>query len=73
MNLPVIGYQTRRRDWVVANKKGIISGRSADCRYSHAVRRCDAGRGGYRVKQGDQAVFGVCRNWITENISYQRD
>ena len=26
MNLPVIGYQTRRRDWVVANKKGIISG-----------------------------------------------
>ena len=31
MNLPVIGYQTRRRDQVVANKKGIISGRSADC------------------------------------------
>ena len=50
MNLPVIGYQTRRRDWVVANKKGIISGRSADCRYSHAVRRRDAGRGGYCVK-----------------------
>ena len=55
-----------RGDRIDSIEKSRFSGCAAYLRNCDAVLRSLARRGGYRAKQGDQAVFGVCWNWITK-------
>ena len=55
-----------RGDRIDSIEKSRFSGCAAYLRNCDAVLRSLARRGGYRAKQGDPAVFGVCGNWITK-------
>ena len=55
-----------RGDRIDSIEKSRISGCTAYLRSCDTVLRSLARRGGYRAKQGDPAVFGVCGNWITK-------
>ena len=47
-------------------EKSRFSGCTAYLRSRDAMLGSITRRGGYRTKQGDPAVFGVCGNWITK-------
>ena len=55
-----------RGDRIDSIEKSRISGCAAYLRSRDAVLRELTRRDGYRAKQGDPAVFGVCGNWITK-------
>ena len=55
-----------RGDRIDSIEKSRISICSAYLRSRNAMLGSITRRGGYRAKQGDPAVFGVCGNWITK-------
>ena len=55
-----------RGDRIDSIEKSRNSGCAAYLRSCDAVLRDLARGGGYRAKQGNTAVFGVCGNWITK-------
>ena len=55
-----------RGDRIDSIEKSRISICSAYLRSRNAMLGSITRRGGYRTKQGDPAVFGVCGNWITK-------
>ena len=55
-----------RGDRIDPIEKSRFSGCTAYLRSRDAMLGSITRRGGYRTKQGDPAVFGVCGNWITK-------